>query len=573
MRALTRYLRRLTDAYGVRFVATVIFEYGLNQGVGLKMVGVAKSYYLLDTLGLTSATLGQLNGFAHIPWQLKSIFGLLSDTVAIAGRHRGPYLFFAGAVGAASCALLAANAPAWFNGPGDQISVVGIGIMALLSLGVNFNVAMADVMIDAAVAEKCKAHPSLASDLQSLCWGSLGTLGIPAAVMSGYLLSLFGPRLLFGLAVLSATSIAVPALFNWLGERRKESALRAIDRWRQMMQEKTKRLVALAALLVGVYSISLGVLQLTMGRIAPNFMATFTIVGNFALCTSLWWLLSHVDVTLGRAVMFPFLQGALCPSSSILFEWSHDVAGGGDTRCYTSAQCVNASLDVSTIYGTGKLPCGWALARGYPCISPMVFSWVSVAGSMALVAGTTLYNTHFQSWSYRRIIATTGVALGLVNLLDLLWVSRLNLRLGVPDVAFLFGDEVLADIVERLNSMPFYIYAAKLCPPSVEGSMFALFMGLSNFGFAAGQYLGSGVLKMFGGVEAPEYEYLASYVAVKSVMRFLPVALVPFLVPPGCPADTAAEMEARKPPTPIRPHHTSDITPCMRAEKELDHGV
>ena len=44
-----------------------------------------------------------------------------------------------------------------------------------------------------------------------------------------------------------------------------------------------------------------------------------TIVGNFALCTSLWWLLSHVDVTLGRAVMFPFLQGALCPSSSILF--------------------------------------------------------------------------------------------------------------------------------------------------------------------------------------------------------------------------------------------------------------
>ena len=53
------------------------------------------------------------------------------------------------------------------------------------------------------------------------------------------------------------------------------------------------------------------------------------------------------------------------------------------------------------------------------------------------------------------------------------------------------------------------------------------------------------MLKLFGGVEAPEYENLGLYIWVKFVMRFLPVLLVPFLVPRGCPADTAKEMGAK----------------------------
>ena len=70
--------------------------------------------------------------------------------------------------------------------------------------------------------------------------------------------------------------------------------------------------VAASALLVGLYSITLGVLQLTAGGSAPNFVAAFSVIGNFVLCFGLNRLLSAVDVTLGRAVMFPFLQGAAC---------------------------------------------------------------------------------------------------------------------------------------------------------------------------------------------------------------------------------------------------------------------
>lgn len=150
-----------------------------------------------------------------------------------------------------------------------------------------------------------------------------------------------------------------------------------------------------------------------------------------------------------------------------------------------------------------------------------------------------------------------------VNLLDLAWVLRLNVAVGIPDELFILGDEVLADIVERLNSMPFLIFAAKLCPTSVEASMFALFMGLSNFGAFAGQYLGSGVLKLLGGVDKPDFNGLTNYVLLRSALRILPLLLVPVLVPRGTPRDTAEQMGAAA--GVMGPEGSSDMDEADRA--------
>ena len=169
---------------------------------------------------------------------------------------------------------------------------------------------------------------------------------------------------------------------------------------------------------------------------------------------------------------------------------------------------------------------------------------------------------------------------------------RLNTQLGLPDAFFLLGEEVLVDVTDRLNVMPFLIFAAKLCPADVEGSMFALFMGLFNFGSSAGRwrdgpssclisshpglvnlrlscsrylgsgllnvpqgqlhtlhtlhtrrYLGSGLLDAMGGVAKPDYDGLPAFVAVRSLMRLLPVLLVPWLVPPGSPSSSVEDMQ------------------------------
>ena len=103
---LQAYLTRLSKAFGADYVAAVVMCYGINQGVGEGFIYFARRYYLLDDVGLSPKHTTQLLGFASIPWQLKSLFGLLSDLVPINGLHRSPYMILAGVVGVVATSLI-----------------------------------------------------------------------------------------------------------------------------------------------------------------------------------------------------------------------------------------------------------------------------------------------------------------------------------------------------------------------------------------------------------------------------------------------------------------------------------
>ena len=72
----------------------------------------------------------------------------------------------------------------------------------------------------------------------------------------------------------------------------------------------------------------------------------------------------------------------------------------------------------------------------------------------------------------------------LANLLDYAWVRRANVSLGIDDRLFLLGVEMIQPVVARIANMPTFVLAAKVCPPDVEATLFALLMGLANFGAA-----------------------------------------------------------------------------------------
>ena len=213
-RSVANYYIRLSDAFGWRFVALVSIVYGLNQGVGEEFYGTASQYFFSDVppkgLGLQPDRVASIDGFANVPWQIKSVYGIVSDTFPINDFHRKPYIVGAGFLGMASWTAL------WLW-PGLTASLAGL----LLFLG-NLSVASPDVMIDASVAEKSKTHSSLASDMQTLCWASFGIGKIFSAASSGWLYDSewCGRRGLFGLTVVTSALMVFPAKFGWLNEVR-----------------------------------------------------------------------------------------------------------------------------------------------------------------------------------------------------------------------------------------------------------------------------------------------------------------------------------------------------------------
>lgn len=553
-----------------------MLTYGINQGMGEKLVLTARQYFIFDDMQLDAATANQLIGFSRIPWQLKSLFGVMSDALPIGGMHRGPYMLLASLLGVIASFWLAIT-------PTCSLTVCSA---ALLLLFCNVNFSMPDVMVDATVAERAKLAPERTADLQALCWGSFGVFGIPIALAKGNLLELGGAHLLFALSIGTSCCVALPPVLGWLGERPKPSGCEQSRRLcRDLVSTLPRCRVLVAATLVGCFSCGIGLVQLLVAPKYPEEVGLVTVLANFGLCAIVYLTMRPVDEVLARAVIFPFLQGALNPRSDLIFDWSHaPSANSPDQRCWSAAECAAGTAGAGALMvsmlnasatgggnvaddgsecapraaaaalvppsGNGvfntpsALPCGWALERHYPCLSPVLLAYVSVAGSVALVIGTVAYASCFQTWRFRSIIGLTQLVLAFASLTDWVWTSRLNLQLGIPDEFLVFGEEVFIDAIAVLNSQPFFIFAAKLCPPGVEASMFALFMGLSNFGNDAGRYLGSSLLKYLGNPSKPGYEGIATYSFVKSLMRALPVLLVPFLVPNGSPADSAAALGA-----------------------------
>eukprot|EP01052_Picozoa_sp_SAG31_P015267 SAG31_NODE_977_length_10615_cov_93.546786_2_plen_127_part_00 len=122
------------------------------------------------------------------------------------------------------------------------------------------------------------------------------------------------------------------------------------------------------------------------------------------------------------------------------------------------------------------------------------------AGQLFLLAGTVLYTKFFKHWSYRSIFAMTQMIGLVLGCTDLFWVSRLNLELGISDQAFVLSGEIISPIVMQLGSLPQFVLAAALCPPGTEATLFALMMGVNNFGGTVGSYTGALTMEVLGGV-------------------------------------------------------------------------
>jgi hypothetical protein len=108
--------------------------------------------------------------------------------------------------------------------------------------------------------------------------------------------------------------------------------------------------------------------------------------------------------------------------------------------------------------------------------------------------------------------------------------------------------QVMYPVLDQLLSMPMMIIVSKHMPLGVEATIFALMMGLANLGTACGNYSGVVLLELLGGVEAPEFNNIEALVVIRSLLRALPIAFIPYLVPLGSPRSDAGRRLDRKAP-------------------------
>ena len=293
---------RLSTTFSWRYVAIVSLVYGVNQGVGEACLFTAQKYYLFDDLKLTPSKYSKVDGFANIPWQIKALYGMVSDSFSIYGLRKTPYIILASIGGIVSAASL------WLARL-DYQTAAGLLLIA------NLSIASPDVMIDGTTAENSRKHPKLAADLQTLSWASLYGCAMVANLAVGELVkpSSIGARGVFGLLWLTSLAALLPACLGWLGERPATVVHdSSMDR---------KRVFACAFATCAV-SVTVGSLQ-AFSSFSDFTQGVSTIVLGVVLATTIHFLLKPVSRDLAGAAVYIFLSGALQPATDVMFAWFH----------------------------------------------------------------------------------------------------------------------------------------------------------------------------------------------------------------------------------------------------------
>ena len=126
---------------------------------------------------------------------------------------------------------------------------------------------------------------------------------------------------------------------------------------------------------------------------------------------------------------------------------------------------------------------------------------------------------------FRSIFLYAQLAVALLSLSDVALALRLNVALGVPDWAFVVGMDAISTVVSRLTMQPFFVIAARLCPPGCEAALYAFFMSTFNFGNAASGSLGAACLGLFG-VGRGAFDSLPALLLLRTGAMFLPLLLI-----------------------------------------------
>jgi folate/biopterin transporter len=156
---------------------------------------------------------------------------------------------------------------------------------------------------------------------------------------------------------------------------------------------------------------------------------------------------------------------------------------------------------------------------------PEFLGRVRLVTSIASLAGVWIFQRFLKTVPFRVIFGWSTVLSAVLGMTMLLLVTHTNRSLGIDDHWFSLGDSLVLTVMGQIAYMPVLVLAARLCPPGVEATFFALLMSVSNLAGLLSYELGAGLMHLMGITES-NFDNLALLVIITNVSTILPL---PFL--------------------------------------------
>ncbi|CEG48335.1 Major facilitator superfamily domain, general substrate transporter [Plasmopara halstedii] len=200
-RQFCNWVQHLRDTFGTAFLVLSTIVY-VVQGFSSFTV-LAINYFFKDNLGLQPIESQLLHMITKIPWRVKPVYGILSDSLPLFGYHRKSYIML--------CSVLQTTVTLVMAVP-DLVTTPTMAVLMLMLQ--SLSVAVIDVVIDARVVEISRLDPENGpNDLQSLSWVATSLGGMLGAFLSGPATACLGVRGVFCAAALGPITTLLLSMF------------------------------------------------------------------------------------------------------------------------------------------------------------------------------------------------------------------------------------------------------------------------------------------------------------------------------------------------------------------------
>jgi folate/biopterin transporter len=160
--------------------------------------------------------------------------------------------------------------------------------------------------------------------------------------------------------------------------------------------------------------------------------------------------------------------------------------------------------------------------------TPEFLGRVRLVTSLASLFGVWFFQRFLKTIPFRTIFLWTTLFSAALGLTALLLVTHTNRSLGIDDHWFALGDSLILTIMGQLTFMPVLILAARLCPPGIEATLFAMLMSVLNLAGLVSKE-GGAILTHVLGVTDTNFDRLWLLVLITNVGSVLPLVFIKLL--------------------------------------------
>jgi len=190
---------------------------------------------------------------------------------------------------------------------------------------------------------------------------------------------------------------------------------------------------------------------------------------------------------------------------------------------------------------------------------PEFLGRVRLVTSLASLIGIWIFQRFLKEVSFRKIFAWSTVISSVLGMTTLLLVTHANRSLGIDDHWFSLGDSLVLTVAGQIAFMPVLVLSARLCPPGVEATLFALLMSVVNLAGLLSHELGA-LLTHWLHVTETNFDQLWLLVLLTNASTLLPLPLLGLLPAASATSEAPTEQIATKESEPALALATPEIS-------------